>query len=361
VRPRRAALAGGIERVLSKRRSAVLRLGVLVAQLRRMREPVGELADMTFVRRSTNRRRGWPTPLALVAASLLASASAKAQQAVGHKVLGTAGLRAGSQVSPGVSFVDQFVVYSARRLVDPRGDTLPVGLRLEAYSEVLGIVGTYELPGLATYVSGALGVPMASVSLNSRRPDASIDLFGLGDLYVQPLLLGWHLPRVDVTVGYAFYAPTARYEPGGTDGVGSAQWTHEASLGGTLILDRHKTWSLSALASYQVNQRKLDADVTRGQSVQVQGGLGARVRPYLDVGLAGYGFWQVTPDSGADLPRVLRGLRDTAYGAGPELDITIAAIRGQVSLRYEHDLVVRARPHGQVFVIQLAIAAWTPG
>jgi hypothetical protein len=296
-----------------------------------------------------------------VAASLLASESATAQQAVGHKVLGTAGLQAGSQASPGVSFIDQFVFYSAERLINPRGSALPVGLRLDAYSEDLGIGGTYELPGLATYVSGSLGVPMATVSLNSRRPDASIDLFGLGDLYVQPLLLGWRLPRLDVIVGYAFYAPTARHEPGGTDGVGSAQWTHEASLGGTVRLDRGKTWSLSALASYQVNQRKLDADVIRGQSVQVQGGLGAKVRPYLDVGLAGYGFWQVTLDEGADLPMVLRGLHDTAYGAGPEIDLTIAAIRGQVSVRYEHDLGVRARPNGQVFVIQLALAAWTPG
>jgi hypothetical protein len=297
----------------------------------------------------------------VAAASLLASGGAKAQQAVGHKVLGTAGLQAGSQPAPGVSIVDQFVVYASERLIDARGSALPVGLRLSAYSEVLGIAGTYELPGLATYVTGSVGVPMAGVSLNSRRPDASLDLFGLGDLYVQPLLLGWHLPRADVTVGYAFYAPTGPYEPGGTDGVGSAQWTHEASLGGTVGLGRGKTWSLSALASYQVNQRKLDADVTRGQSLQVQGGLGARVRPYLDVGAAGYGYWQVTLDRGADLPPVLRGLRDTAYGAGPEIDVTIAAIRGKVSLRYEHDLVVRARPHGQVFVIQLVVAAWTPG
>jgi hypothetical protein len=53
--------------------------------------------------------------------------------------------------------------------------------------------------------------------------------------------------------------------------------------------------------------------------------------------------------------------RDTACGAGPEIDVTIAPIRGQVSVRYEHDLIVRARPHRQVFVIQLVVAVWGPG
>jgi hypothetical protein len=40
------------------------------------------------------------------------------------------------------------------------------------------------------------------------------------------------------------------------------------------------------------------------------------VRPHLDVGIAGYGFWQVTLDSGADLPDVLRELHVSAYGPG---------------------------------------------
>ena len=306
-------------------------------------------------------RRRPSTAAVLVVASLLACGSARAQQAVGHKLLGTLGLQAGSQPSTGVYIVNQFMTYAAERLIGPDGNALPVGLRLNAYSEVLGVGGTYEVPRLATYVSASVGLPMARVSLNTQRPDASIDLFGLGNLYVQPLRLGWRFPRFDVLLGYAFYAPTASHEPGGTDGVGSARWTHEASLGGTVNLDRDKVWSLSALASYQVNQRKLDVDVTRGQNLQVQGGLGARVRPYLDVGLAGYGFWQLTFDTGADLPKSLRGLRDTAYGAGPEIDVAIAPIRGRVSVRYEHDLSVRARPHGQVFVIQLVVATWAPG
>jgi len=115
-----------------------------------------------------------------VVASLLTCRAAKAQQAVGHKVLGTLGLDAGSQPSPGVYIVNQFMNYSADSLIDPRGNALPVGLRLDAYSEVLGIGGTYEVPRLATYVSGSIGVPMAHVSLSTHRPDASLDLWGLG-------------------------------------------------------------------------------------------------------------------------------------------------------------------------------------
>ena len=302
----------------------------------------------------------WTAPVA-AAATLLACGSASAQQVVGHKVGGTLGLGAGSQPDPGVYIVDQIrrlrgrETHRTSRQHDPPG---PASRRLQREPRYRRHLRSAEPRDV---LSASVGVPMARVSLNTHRPEASIDSFGLGDLYVQPLRLGWRDPRLDVVLGYGFYVPTAPHEPGGTDGVGSAQWTHEASLGGTITFDRDRVWALSALASYEVNGRKLDVDVTRGQNLQIQSGLGAKVRPYLDVGVAAYGFWQVTLDRGADLPRVLRGLRDTAFGAGPEVDIAVAPIRGHLSVRYEHDLSVRARPLGQVFVIQLVVAAWAPG
>ncbi len=302
--------------------------------------------------------RAWQTSAALVAGSLLSSGRAGAQQAVGHAVNGTLGLQAGSQADTGVYAINRVEMYPSNELIGPRGNGLPVDVDLRIYSNVVGIAGTYEVPALATFLSASVSAPISRVTSSSESPQASVDLFGLGDFYVQPVQLGWRVPHLDLTTGYAFTAPTAPHEPGGTDGVGSAQWTHEVMLGAALYFDEDRNWSLSGLSTYTVNEHKVDADITRGQSVQVQGGFGAKVRPYLDVGLAGYGFWQVTLDSGAALPPVLRGLRDTAYGAGPEIDVTIAPLRSRVAMRYEHDLAVRARPEGQIFVIEVVVAAW---
>jgi hypothetical protein len=77
----------------------------------------------------------------------------------------------------------------------------------------------------------------------------------------------------------------------------------------------------------------------------------------VNVGLAGYGLWQVRDDRGADLPAALRGARDLDLGVGPELDSTLAPIRSQITLRYCRDIAAKSRPLGQILVIQLTILA----
>ena len=221
----------------------------------------------------------------------------------------------------------------------------------------IGIAGTFQVPWLSTYVNAAIGVPIARVTLETDRPEANVDKYGLGDLYVQPLKLGWKLDRLDVVTGYAFYAPTANFEPGGRDGVGRGQWTQQFSLGSTVYFDQARTWQLSALASYELNQRKQNVDITRGATLQYQGGLGKTLFGIVDVGLAGYALWQVTDDHGTDLPPALRGAREQAFGLGPEIAVAIPPLRSRLSVRYEHDIDVKSRPLGQILVIGLTFKA----
>jgi hypothetical protein len=293
-------------------------------------------------------------------ATLAAARVAEAQQAVGHELPGTIGLHAGSQGEAGIYVVDRFADYRTNVLIDKRGKSLPVGLELDALSDVIGAGFAYEIAPIHTYVSASLGIPMSHVHATLQIPQASIDQFGLGDLSVQPLRLGWRTPVFDVVAGYAFYAPTASHEPGGTDGIGSGQWTHEVSLGGTLRFDPTRTWTISALASVEFPQRKLDEDVTSGSILQVQGGIGKTLRPFFDVGLAGYALWQLADDRGADLPLVLRGQHDRSYGLGPEMSVAIAPIRTRVTVRYEHEFAVRSRPLGQIVVLEIAAAVCGP-
>lgn len=296
--------------------------------------------------------------VALLAAALLSPGRSQAQQNLGHKVLGTLGLEAGSQPEPGIYVADQVAFYSANRLVDRNGHSIPVGLDLDAFANGLGVAGVFHLPWLSTYLNVAIAIPIAHVSLNTDRPEASIDRFGLADLYVQPLKLGWRLRQLDLVAGYAFYAPTGRTEPGGNDGVGRGYWANEFSAGGTVFLDRARAWHLSALASYDLNGRKRGIDITRGDTIQIQGGAGVTLVRLVDVGLAGFAQWQVRDDRGADLPPAIRGARDQSFGLGPEVDIRLPPIRSQLTLRFVRDLSVKSRPQGQIFVVAVAVNAW---
>jgi hypothetical protein len=290
---------------------------------------------------------------------LFTTAFARAQQVdVGHKIPGTLGLRAGTQQGEGVYVGARAVAFVAKQLVDRHGTPLPVGLDLTAFAAGVGVAATFELEPLSTYVTSSIGGSAAHATASTERPEASIDRAGLGDLFVQPLALGWRLPHADVVASYAFYAPTGASAPGGNDGVGRGHWTHQPALGGAIYFDRQKTWFVSALAGVDINTRKRGIDITRGSTVQVQGGLGTTLRRFFDVGFAYYALWQVTDDSGTELPAAVRGARDRTYGFGPELGLLVPSIRSRLTLRWVHDFASESRPLGQLFLFGVSTAAW---
>ena len=114
-----------------------------------------------------------------------------------------------------------------------------------------------------------------------------------------------------------------------------------------MYFDRSRSVFLSALASYNLNGRKRDVDITRGDILMIQGGAGVRLFKLLTVGMASYALWQVRDDRGADVPAVLRGARDQVYGLGPEVGLRIPTVNINLSARYEHDFDVHSRPEGQ--------------
>lgn len=289
---------------------------------------------------------------------LVVSASvAEAQvQDLGHKLPGGVGLDAGTQPEPGVYVGDRFVWFSSSRAVDRDGNTVPIdNLEIDAFANALGISGTIEIDGL--YLTAAVAAPVLWTSLSADQPEVSIDRLGLGDVFLEPIQIGRRTQRFDVIASYALYLPTRQEE---REGIGRTEWSHQVSAGGTLFLDDQRGWRVSALASYLHFRPKPGIDITRGDSMMVQGGIGARVLRIVDVGIAGYGLWQVTDDSGGDLPDVLRGARERVFGLGPEIGVAIPQLRSRFTARIEWDIAGRARPVGTLLFVGVTFVAWRP-
>ena len=106
--------------------------------------------------------------LVAVVGALFAASRCPAQE-TGHKILGTLGLQAGVQPPTGFYVADQLVVYDSRQLVDQTWNACPRALPAhrgrKAPSAPLSAIA---LPRLATYVSGAVAVPVAWI-LRHRR------------------------------------------------------------------------------------------------------------------------------------------------------------------------------------------------
>jgi hypothetical protein len=294
-------------------------------------------------------------------ASLLVTSGALAQEvAVGHKLLGTLGIRAGVLQPAGVYVGARLIGYNATEVADRNGNRLPIGLNADALGGGFDFSATFEVKPLSTYVGAAVGISTARLDAHTENPRLDARRGGFSDLAVQPIRLGWRTHHFDILTSYGFYAPTGRFDPSGDVGLGQGQWTHELNLGGAVYFDQERTWYLSAVGSLDVNMRKRGIDLTRGTTIQVQGGAGKTLFRLLDVGIASYALWQVSDDSGADVPPNRVGARERAYGLGPEIGVGIPVIRGRLSARYVREVVSVSRPEGQVVMIGLAITAWQP-
>src|SRR6476659_1363521 len=134
----------------------------------------------------------------------------------------------------------------------------------------------------------AAGGPIAQVKLNTaNRPELGVDRLGLGDPFIQPVRLGWRQQRFDLVTSYSIYLPTGRSPLAGGKGVSSGQITQEFSSGGSVYF-KDRSHFMTALASYQLIARQRGIDITRGDSVQIQGGIGTKSFSKLaEAGIAG--------------------------------------------------------------------------
>ena len=281
-------------------------------------------------------------------------------QDLGHKLPGLLGLDAAAIPEPGLYLADRVVFYQADEIRDRQGEVIPVAnVQLQVLGNGSGISYTFAPSQGDLVLTLTASVPVARLRFNLLdRPEASVDRFGLTDFYLQPARVGWRKDRLGLVGSYAVYVPSGISILAGGRGLSAGQVTHQCSAGGTIFTDEDRTAFATALASYALNRRKRGIDITRGDTVQVEGGAGVRrFNGVLEAGLAGYGLWQVRPDRGTDLPPRLSGARDRVYGLGPELALMVTAIRSQIRVRYEWDFGVRSRPQGNIFVVGVTLIA----
>ena len=147
-----------------------------------------------------------------------------------------------------------------------------------------------------------VALPFSTVRPERTIPESFEPDWGLNDLYVVPLYLGWHAPRADFVAGYGFYAPTGQYEAGANDNVGLGMWSHEIQAGTTVYLDAAKKIS-AATTAYSSPLNKKDQDLKVGNLLTLEGGAAYNVPRSAALLVLGYYLQaKLSADSGADVP-----------------------------------------------------------
>ena len=276
----------------------------------------------------------------LVLVALLAVASSASGQLNGENLKGDSGLNSGTQAPPGTYLTNLSYFYGSNKIKLPSGNAVAIGgdgLNLFANVTVISRVTKKKFLG-ANY-GVMLAIPALSTQLELPRLSTNDSSFGISDLYVVPLQLGWNKKKADYVASFGFFAPTGRYHSGADNNTGLGMWSYEISGGTTIYPDKKKSWNISTLAAYEMHGKKRGIDVKVGDILTLEGGVGKTfLKRAANLGAVYYAQWKVTADSGSDLSPLLQrfgvsNAKNKAFAFGPEFSLVVPKLEGQFNVR----------------------------
>lgn len=233
------------------------------------------------------------------ALALVAALAGGAAQAEGHYVTGVEGLQGSSVPPAGNYYLGYLVNYDIQSFRAPGSDSDIPGRNtgsVTALANRLVKVTDTKLFG-ADYGFETI-IPVLNTSLKFAPGVGPRDSdSGVGDVYVGPLVLGWHGAQWDAVAAAGLWLDTAPNTLGDPTSPGKGYQSTMLTGGLTYYFDQQKSISGSALFRYEYNGKK-DNGVRPGDQLSLEWGLGKNYGAY-SLGVVGYSQWQLSDDKGA--------------------------------------------------------------
>lgn len=269
-----------------------------------------------------------------------------AQVVAAHYPAGSEGIKGASLPPPGLYLRDYNLFYSADRF-----ENGPPEFDLFAYVNAPRLIWMTDWKILGASYGMDVILPFGYVDWEFDTPAGTVSdsSFGIGDIQLEPLLLSWNFPQLDLAAAYAVWAPTGDFSPSRPDVLAKGFWSHMLTLGGTWHIDREKTWALSLLNRYEFCHEQEQTDIDPGQVYTLEFALSRALGKTLDAGIVGYWQQQTTSDSGPGT----NDDHDRKVGLGAEISGFCPKTGIFASLRYVHEFDAASRPEGELVTVTL--------
>jgi hypothetical protein len=307
-------------------------------------------------------KRIWKSLVLAIAVATIGPETARAQMS-GANSLGDFGVLSGSQPDPGLYASAFWYRYFTKTIRDGNGDIVTISpgdrgeVTVNAIAPILWYVTDYKILGANYSIVAALPFATAALQVPILGLHETTGM-ALGDLWVQPLNLGWHRETADFTAGVGFYAPTGRYGEEGKEDIGMGMWSFEVFAGTSIFLDEAKSWHIATTAFYETHSEKEDSDAEVGDVLTLEGGAGKSfLEGALTVGAAYFAQFKITDDEfGSDviLPPGLDINQHRVFGVGPDVTIPIPIknkLVAMVNARYFWEFGARTKTDGQTLTL----------
>jgi hypothetical protein len=336
------------------------------------------LHDLTSQSHQTNGfswRQGRTILLGILCLVLVSLGPARAGE-LGHFAPGVLNIRDFLVPDPGFYYIQYFVWYNADTFRDRHGDKAnsinagPVTLNVDTEVDSLILapafvwVSPWKFLGAryAAQIVPTFGNTSVQAALRTETgfgEDVDESQFGVGDLYVKPVWLGWDGTHYSVAAGYGFYAPVGKYDNGDADNIGLGFWTHEFQVATAWYPWEGRGTAVTLAGTYEIHSEIDDVNITPGDRVSLNWGI-SQYLPLnkansllLEVGALGYSQWQVEKDSGSDVDTRFNP-KDQVHSAGGQIGLLYAPWNAFVQFHGLQEFGAEARFEGQFFT-------WTIG
>jgi len=143
-----------------------------------------------------------PLTLTLLASALLLGSRAGQAQPISgnHYPMGAEGIKNASLPPKGVFTKNYNLFYHADTFKDGGGNTAPGNFNVFAFVNATRVFYFPDVEFLGGKVGADVTVPIVHTELTVGG--ARFAETGLGDILIEPLLIGWHYPQLDLALGY---------------------------------------------------------------------------------------------------------------------------------------------------------------
>ncbi|MDQ3060125.1 MAG: transporter [Pseudomonadota bacterium] len=231
----------------------------------------------------------------LASLALLASLAGLNAQAAGHYVAGVEGLQGASVPPPGNYYLGYLVHYDVNSFRAPGSDTdLPGSNTASVTALANRFVRITSTKLLGADYGYEMIVPMVSTSLKLGAAGLDDSHSGVGDVYLGPLVLGWHGAQWDAVAAAGMWLDSGKDNHPASPGKG-----YKSTMltgGATYYFDAAKSVSGSALFRFE-RHGKDDSGVRAGNQLTLEWGVGKNLGS-VQAGVVGYSQWQTSSDRG---------------------------------------------------------------
>lgn len=285
----------------------------------------------------------------LICVGCLFGSAGSAVAGLSHYIPGGLGIKNATCPPPGTWYAGYNQFYTADTYKNNNGDTSgTTEMNVSVFANVNQFAWVTKEKILGANYGVDFFVPLIYTDLTVKAMGNTIvddQRFGMGDLFVDPLILSWYGKRWDAFIASGFYIPTGKHNKPASPGKGYWTFMHEA--GATFYLDTQKTWSLSARGRFLHSTDDPDTDIRPGKEAIFEYGFGKDIPlksgTVFTTGVIGYSYYQLTKDSGPGAS----DLKIRGHAIGPELQMTISdPFFLNLSLRYLHEYGVKNNTQG---------------